>query len=350
MDGRILVCDPIAEDGIALLKRLGAEVDVRTGLSPDELRAAVDGYDALIVRSETRLTREIIEAAGKLQVIGRAGIGVDNIDVQAATEKGVVVVNAPTGNVISAAEHTIALMLALARHIPDANASLKSGHWERKRFLGLEVRGKTLGIIGLGQVGSEVARRARGLEMRVLAHDPFVPEERARALGVELIAFDELLRESDFLTVHTTLTEGTRHLIGKAEMAQMKPTARIINTARGGIVDEAELDAALKAGKLAGAALDVFETEPLTSHPLFENEKVIVTPHLGASTTEAQERVAVDVAEQIVAVMKGEPAQYAVNAPLISPETYSYLAPYIPVAFKTGSLAVQLCEGQMEEI
>ncbi|HLA18052.1 MAG TPA: phosphoglycerate dehydrogenase [Dehalococcoidia bacterium] len=350
MNGRILVCDPIAEDGIALLKRLGAEVDVRTGLSREELLQAVDGYDALIVRSETRLTREIIEAAKKLQVIGRAGIGVDNIDVPAATEKGVVVVNAPTGNVISAAEHAIALMLALARHIPDANASLKSGKWERKRFLGLEVRGKTLGIIGLGQVGSEVARRARGLEMRVVAHDPFVPEERARALGVDLVAFDQLLRESDFLTVHTTLTEGTRHLIGKAEMAQMKPTARIINTARGGIVDEADLNAALKAGKLAGAALDVFETEPLTSHPLFQNERVIVTPHLGASTTEAQERVAVDVAEQVIAVIKGEPAQYAVNAPLISPETYSYLAPYIPVAFKTGSLAVQLCEGQMEEI
>jgi D-3-phosphoglycerate dehydrogenase len=350
MNGRILVCDPIAEDGIALLRQRGAEVDVRTGLSPDDLRAAVDGYDALIVRSETRLTREIIEAAGRLQVIGRAGIGVDNIDVQAATEKGVVVVNAPTGNVISAAEHAIALMLALARHIPDANASLKSGKWERKRFLGQEVRGKTLGVIGLGQVGSEVARRARGLEMRVLAHDPFVPEERARALGVALVPFEELLRESDFLTVHTTLTEGTRHLIGEAEIAQMKPTALIVNTARGGIVDEADLDAALKAGKLAGAALDVFETEPLTSHPLFENDKVIVTPHLGASTTEAQERVAVDVAEQVVAVMKGQPAQYAVNAPLISPETYSYLAPYIPVAYKTGSLAVQLCEGQMEEI
>jgi len=231
MNGRILVCDPIAEDGIALLKQMGAAVDVRTGLSGEELLQAVDGYDALIVRSETRLTREIIEAAAKLQVIGRAGIGVDNIDVQAATEKGVVVVNAPTGNVISAAEHAIALMLALARHIPEANASLKSGRWERKRFLGLEVRGKTLGIIGLGQVGSEVARRARGLEMRVLAHDPFVPEERARALGVDLVPFDRLLRESDFLTVHTTLTEGTRHLIGEAEMAQMKPTARIVNTA-----------------------------------------------------------------------------------------------------------------------
>ena len=350
MTARVLVCDPIAEDGIALLKQRGAEVDVRTGLSPEELQATVNGYDALIVRSETRLTREVIEAAGTLQVIARAGIGVDNIDLDAATEKGVVVVNAPTGNVISAAEHSIALMLALARHIPDANASLKSGQWERKRFMGLEVRGKTLGILGLGQVGSEVARRARGLEMRVIAHDPFVPDERARALGVGLVDFGQLLKESDFLTVHTTLTEGTHHLIGKAELRKMKATARIINTARGGIVDETALEAALSEGRLAGAALDVFETEPLTSHPLFGNERVVVTPHLGASTAEAQERVAQDVAEQIMAVLNGEPAQYAVNAPLISPETYTYLAPYLPVASKTGSLAVQLYEGQMEEI
>jgi D-3-phosphoglycerate dehydrogenase len=233
---RVLVCDPIAEDGIAVLERFGAQVDVRTGLPPDELRAAVDAYEAIIVRSETRLTRELIETATSLKVIGRAGIGVDNIDLEAATEKGVVVVNAPTGNVISAAEHAIALMMALARHIPDASASLKGGKWDRKRFRGLEVRGKTLGIVGLGQVGSEVARRARGLEMRVLAHDPFVAEERGRTLGVELAPLEELLRESDFLTVHTTLTEGTRSLIGEEELRQMKPTARIINTARGGIV------------------------------------------------------------------------------------------------------------------
>ncbi|MEX0800224.1 MAG: phosphoglycerate dehydrogenase [Dehalococcoidia bacterium] len=350
MTARVLVCDPIAEDGVATLKKAGAEVDVKTGLTPDKLKKTVDSYDALIVRSETKVTRELIDAASNLKVIGRAGIGVDNIDVEAATERGIVVVNAPTGNVISAAEHAIALMMALARHIPEANASLKSGKWERGRFLGLEVRGKTLGIVGLGQVGSEVARRARSLEMRVLAHDPFVPEERARSLGVELGTFEEVLRESDFLTVHTTLTEGTRHLIGEEELRRMKPTARIINTARGGIVDETALDAALKAGQLAGAAVDVFETEPLTSHPLFENDKAIVTPHLGASTAEAQERVAQDVAEQVLAVINGEPARYAVNAPLISPETYSYLAPYVPVASKTGSLAVQLCEGQMEQI
>jgi D-3-phosphoglycerate dehydrogenase len=350
MTTRILVCDPIAEDGVAVLKQFGAQVDVRTGLPPDELLAAVEGYEAIMVRSQTRLTREVIEAAGSLKVIGRAGIGVDNIDLEAATEKGVVVVNAPTGNVISAAEHAIALMLALARNIPDANASLKDGRWERGRFKGLEVRGKTLGIVGLGQVGSEVARRARGLEMRVLGHDPFVPEERARTLGVEMVPLEELVREADFLTLHTRLTEDTRGLIGEAELQQMKPTARIINTARGGIVDEGALDAALKDGQLAGAALDVFETEPPTDYALFENERLVVTPHLGASTVEAQERVAVDAAEQMILVLKEEPAQNTVNAPLISAETYAYLAPYTPVASEAGALAVQLCQGQMEQI
>ncbi len=350
MTARVLVCDPIAEDGIAALERFGAQVDVRTGLAPEELRASVDDYDALIVRSETKVTREVISAARNLKVIGRAGIGVDNIDLEAATEAGIVVVNAPTGNVISAAEHTVGLMLALARHIPEASASLKRGEWERSRFIGTEVRGKMLGIVGLGQVGSEVARRARGLEMRVIAYDPFVPEERARALGAEVVSLDELLRQSDFISIHTTLTEGTVKLIGEEELAKVKPGAYIINTARGGIVDEAALAKALEEGRLAGAALDVFEEEPVVSHPLFEMERTVVTPHLGASTAEAQERVAQDVAEEIIAVLKGEPARYATNAPLISPETYSYLAPHLPVAFKTGSLAVQLCEGQMGEI
>jgi D-3-phosphoglycerate dehydrogenase len=347
---RILVCDPIAEDGVEALTRSGADVDVRTGLSPKDLEAAVDGYDALVVRSETKVTREIIEAAGKLQVVGRAGIGVDNIDLEAATEKGVVVVNAPTGNVISAAEHAIALMLALSRHIPEANTSLRSGKWERGRFQGIEVRGKTLGVIGLGQVGSEVARRAKGLEMRVLAYDPFVPEERARVLGVDVVPMEKLIKESDFITVHTTLTEGTKKLIGASELRAMKPSARVINTARGGIIDEAALKKALDEGWIAGAAIDVFEKEPLTEHPLFESDKIVVTPHLGASTAEAQERVAVDVAEQIMAVLNGEPARYAVNAPLIAAETYSFLAPYLPVAFKAGELAVQLHEGQMGRI
>jgi len=347
---RVLVSDPIAQDGISALQQGGAEVDVRTGLPPDELKAIIGDYQALVVRSETRVTREILEAARSLQVVGRAGVGIDNIDVQAATERGVVVVNAPTGNIISAAEHALALMLALSRHIPAADASLKSGKWERGKFMGLEVRGKTLGIIGLGQVGSEVARRARGLEMRVIAYDPFVPEERARVLGVDLVPLEELLRQSDFVTIHTTLTEGTRSLIGEKQLKMMKPTARIINTARGGIIDEAALATALHEGWIAGAAVDVFSKEPVTDHPLFSAPNIVVTPHLGASTAEAQERVAVDVAHQILDVLAGRPARYAVNAPMIDPETYSYLAPYLPVAYKAGRLAVQLRTGQLGDV
>ncbi|MFQ6019778.1 MAG: phosphoglycerate dehydrogenase [Dehalococcoidia bacterium] len=350
MAHRILVCDPIAADGIEALERAGAQVDVRLGLSPKALREAIDDYAAIIVRSETKVTAEVIRAAKKLQVIGRAGIGVDNIDLEAATEKGLVVVNAPTGNIVSAAEHTLGLMLALARNIPQADATLKQGQWDRRRFMGSELRGKTLGIIGLGQVGSEVARGGRALEMRVIAHDPFVIEERARVLAVELVPLEELLRQSDFISVHTGLTEGTLGLLGEAELALMKPTARIINTARGGIVDEGALAKAIEEGRIAGAALDVFDNEPVTTHPLFASDKVIVTPHLGASTAEAQERVALDVAEQVMSVLKGEPARYAVNAPLIPPETFSVLAPYLPVALKTGSLAMQLCEGQPGEI
>ncbi len=347
---KILVCDPIADDGVEILRRAGAQVDIKTGMSKEELAKTVNGYDALVVRSETKITRDILESAGHLQVVGRAGVGVDNIDVAAATERGVVVVNAPTGNTTSAAEHAIALMLSMSRNIPAAAASLASGKWERSKFVGMEVRDKTLGIIGLGQVGSEVARRARGLEMRVLAYDPFVPEERARMLSVDLAQMDQLLAESDFISVHTTLTDGTKKLIGKDEIAKMKNSVRIINTARGGIVDEDALVEAINANTIAGAAIDVFETEPITEHPLFGLPGVIVTPHLGASTAEAQERVAVDVANQIVAVLSGEPARWAVNAPLIDPETYAALAPYVPVAQKIGSLAVQLHSGQMNEI
>jgi len=347
---RVLVSDPIADDGVKALAAQGAEVDVKTGLSLEQLKSVIGDYDALVVRSETKVTSDVIAAAGRLKVVGRAGVGVDNIDLDAATEKGVVVVNAPTGNIVSAAEHAVALMLSLARHIPEANASLRSGKWERSRFLGLEVRGKTLGVIGLGQVGSEVARRARGLEMRVIAYDPFVPEERARVIGADLVTMPELLRQSDFVSVHTTLTEGTKSLLGEKELRAMKNTVRVINTARGGIINEAALEKALREGWIAGAAIDVFETEPVTDHPLFKADNIVVTPHLGASTAEAQERVAVDVAEQVLAVLAGEPARYAVNAPLIPPETYSYLAPYLPVAQKAGALAIQLSEGQMGDI
>ena len=347
---KVLVCDSIAEDGVQILRKGGADVDVKTGLSPDELKKTIDGYDALVVRSQTKITADILQAASRLQVIGRAGVGVDNIDVDAATEKGVVVVNAPTGNTTSAAEHAIALLFSLSRHIPEAQASLKSGKWERSKFLGLEVRGKTLGIIGLGQVGSEVARRARGLEMNVIAFDPFVAEERARALGADLVPMDQLLADSDFITVHTTLSEGTKKLIGDEELRKMKPSARIINTARGGIIDEAALVKAIEEDRIAGAAIDVFEQEPVTEHPLFGLDRVVVTPHLGASTAEAQERVAIDVADQVLAVLGGEPARWAVNAPLIDPEAYTHIAPYLPVAQKVAALAVQLNEGQLNDI
>ncbi len=347
---KVLVSDPIAQDGIdALVPH--AQVDVRTGLPPEELIAIIGEYDALVVRSETKVTAEVIEAGKKLQVIGRAGVGVDNIDIQAATRRGVIVVNAPLGNTVSAAEHTIGLMLALARHIPAASASLKEGRWERKRFLGIEVRGKTMGIIGLGQVGSEVARRARGLEMLVLGYDPFVSEERGHVLGVEIVSFEDLLKRADFISLHTTLTADTRSLIGEEQLKLVKPSARIINTARGPLIDEEALCRAIDEGRLAGAAIDVFAQEPPPpDSPLLKNDRILVTPHLGASTTEAQERVAVDVAEQIVAIFKGEPALYAVNAPLIAAETMSVIAPYLEVAVKTASLATQLSEGQLGKI
>ncbi|MBF6599369.1 MAG: phosphoglycerate dehydrogenase [Dehalococcoidia bacterium] len=351
MTKRILVSDPIAEDGVALLRQ-GAEVDVRTGLSREELIAAIPPYHALVVRSETKVTAEVFAAARQLQAVGRAGVGVDNIDLNAATERGVIVVNAPLGNTISAAEHAIGLMLALARHIPEANESLKAGEWKRSKFVGVEVRGKTLGVVGLGQVGSEVARRAKGLDMTVVAYDPFVSPDRASVLGVELAAsLDDVLTRADFLTLHTVLTAQTRHLIGEAELRRVRPSLRLINTARGDLVDLDALVRAVDEGRMAGAAVDVFPQEPPEmSAAVLHNDRIIVTPHLGASTTEAQERVAVDVAGQILAILRGEPAQYAVNAPMIAAETMSVLAPYIPVAEKAASLATQLAAGQMGNI
>lgn len=348
---RVLITDPIAQEGI---DRLVAEVqvDVRLGLKGEDLLAAIPAYDALIVRSETKVTEAVLEAGRNLKVVGRAGVGVDNIDLQAATRRGIVVVNAPLGNTLSAAEHAIALMLALARHIPEANASLKAGEWKRSKFLGVELRGKTLGVVGLGQVGTEVARRARGLEMRVLAFDPFVAEDRARSVGVELAAsLEDLFSRSDFVSLHAALTPATRNMINAELLAKAKPGLRLINTARGGLVDAAALRAAVDDGRVAGAAIDVFAEEPPPpDNPLLHSDRIIVTPHLGASTTEAQERVAVDVAEQVLTVLRGAPAQYAVNAPLISPETMSVIAPYIEVAEKTASLATQLAEGQFRDV
>jgi D-3-phosphoglycerate dehydrogenase len=347
---RILIADPVAPEGIELLRAIG-EVEVKTGQAADALVASIENYDALVVRSETKVTRAILEAGTRLQVVGRAGVGVDNIDLEAATERGVIVVNAPQGNTIAAAEHTIALLMALARHIPQADASMRAGKWDRKTYVGTEVRGKTLGIIGLGPIGSEVARRGVGLDMRVLAHDPYVAEERVRSLGAEPADFETLISVADFISVHVPMTAATRGMISTDQFARMKEGVRLLNVARGGIIDEAALAEAVKAGKVAGAAVDVFTAEPIDpQNPLLGDPRIITTPHLGASTAEAQERVAVDVAEQIVDVLGGRPARYAVNAPMLAPETLKVVGPYMAVAEIVGTVATQLVTGKLKSI
>ncbi|HLB27696.1 MAG TPA: phosphoglycerate dehydrogenase [Dehalococcoidales bacterium] len=346
---KVLVADVVGEEGIALLRSC-ADVDIKPGLKPDELVSIICNYDALVVRSQTKVTSSIIEAGKKLQVIGRAGVGVDNIDVDAATRMGIVVVNAPSSNTISAAEHTIALILSLARHIPRANTSLKAGEWKRNEFTGIEVRNKTLGLVGLGNVGAAVARRAAGLEMKLIGYDPFVSAEIARNIGVTIMPLEQLMKEADFITLHVPLTNSTKNIIGAKELALVKPTARLVNTARGGLVDEEALVEVLNEGRMAGAAFDVFTTEPITDSILFKNDKIIVTPHLGASTVEAQALVSADVAEQIIDIFNGQPARYAVNAPFISAEVLTALKPFIRTASVAGKLAGQLADGQMKSV
>ena len=342
---RILVADPIAEAGIRRL-RDGAQVDVATGKSAEELISLIPAYDALVVRSETRVTEAILRAGERLKVVARAGVGVDNIDVSAATLSGVVVVNSPQGNTTAAAEHTVALLMAMARNIPNAVASMRAGEWKRSKFVGVEVYNKVLGVIGLGNVGREVATRARGLEMRVIGCDPFVTPEAAEKIGVGLVSLEELLRQSDFITVHTKLTAQNRGMIGDAQFDMMKSGVRILNTARGGIIDEEALLRALEAGKVAGAALDVFEQEPLPpGSPLVAHPNVIATPHLGASTEEAQVNVALDVADQILAILDGLPPRSAVNMPAISAEVYARIAPHLELGMKIGRLQAQLADG-----
>ena len=345
-NAKVLITDNVAAEGVSLLQRQVA-VDVRRGLAPEELVAAIGDYDALVVRSETRVTEPVIAAgAGRLKVIARAGIGVDNIDLDAATRAGIAVVNAPIGNTVAAAEHTMALMLALARNVPQAYASMKAGQWQRSAFMGIEVRNKTLGIIGLGRVGSEVARRAAAFGMRLIAYDPFVSPDLAARLGVAVMSLEELLPQSDFVTLHTPLTAGTQHLISGARLALMKPGARLINVARGELVDDDALLAALEGEQLAGAALDVFANEPPGDLPVLGHPRLLATPHLGASTEEAQREVAIEAAEQVLAVLDGRPARNTVNAPFVPPEVHAILAPYVPVASMVGRLLTGIAQGQ----
>ncbi|HHY57573.1 MAG TPA: phosphoglycerate dehydrogenase [Chloroflexi bacterium] len=341
---RVLVSDSMSDIGLAALRAApNVEVDLQTGLSPERLLEIIPAYDALLVRSATRVTAEVLHAGTRLRVVGRAGVGVDNIDVEAATQAGVIVVNAPTGNVVAAAEHTIAMLMALARNIPQADAHVRAGLWKRDKFMGVEVRGKILGTVGLGRVAQEVVRRAQGLGMSVLAYDPYVTAEYATQRGVELVDLDTLVARADFLTLHVPLTPQTRNLIGRERLALMQPTARLINVARGGIVDEQALVEAVQSGRLAGAALDVYEHEPLSADsPLRNCPNIILSPHLGGSTVEAQEKVAEDVALQVLDVLNDRPARYAVNAPIIPPKDLEFLVPYIDLAERMGRFMKQL--------
>jgi D-3-phosphoglycerate dehydrogenase len=349
---RVIVTDNLSEEGIKRLREF-AEVDVELELSKEELKERIADYDAIVIRSGTKVTKEIVEAgsAGRLKVIGRAGVGVDNIAVETATEKGILVVNSPEANTISAAEHTIAMMLSLSRKIPDANASLKSGKWDRKKYLGVEVNGKVLGIIGLGRVGGEVAKRAKGLEMKVVAYDPFITEEKAQDLGISLASLNETLKVADFITLHTPLTKDTRHLISDKEFALMKDGVRVVNCARGGVIDENALREAIKSGKVAGAALDVFEQEPPEDRELVELDQVITTPHLGASTKEAQKAAALVIADQIIGALQNKPVKNTVNMLYVEEEILDSIKPYLRLGEKLGLLAAQLVpkSGRIEE-
>lgn len=348
---KVLVSDPIDQVGLDILSQV-AQVDVKIGLPPEELAQVIVDYDALMIRSGTKVTQAIIEAGTQLKIIGRAGVGVDNVDVPAATRRGIVVVNSPEGNTIAAAEHALAMMMSLSRYVPNANAALKGGKWDRKTFVGVEVYKKTLGIMGLGKIGSHVASVARALGMKLLAYDPFLSHDRAEQLGCRLVDLDVLFSESDYITLHLPKTPETAHLINAAAIAKMKPTVRIINCARGGIIDEAALAEAIQTGKIAGAALDVFEKEPLAAEsPLLQlGKELVVTPHLGASTEEAQVNVAIDVAEQIRDVLLGLPARSAVNIPGLRADALEKMRPYMQLAETLGNFVSQLAGGRIESL
>jgi D-3-phosphoglycerate dehydrogenase / 2-oxoglutarate reductase len=344
---RILVREPIAEAGIRLLRERGFDVDVD---GDSDLAETIGAYDAIVVRSATKVTAELISRADNLKVIGRAGVGIDNVDVEAATRRGIVVANAPESTVISAAEHTIGLLVALTRNIPQAHAALKQGRWERKTYGGVELADKTLGVLGFGRIGQQVARRAAGLGMRVVAYDPFVSPDRFRELGVERVESErEVYAAADFLTLHLPLTDETRGSINAKAFGRMRTGVRIVNAARGALVDEDDLLEALKSGKVGGAALDVFSTEPYTG-PLLELDNVVATPHLAASTEEAQDRAGVIIAEQVAAALDGGLVSNAVNIPVIGAEDLEVLGAYIPLAAKLGRLAMELAAGHVEEL
>ncbi len=345
----VLVAEPLGKEGLELLQQ-NTRVDVRLKLPVDELKASLPDYHALIVRSGTQVNAELLDAGKNLIVVGRAGVGVDNIDVDAATRRGITVVNAPTTNIVAAAEHTVALLWALARNIPQADASLRRGEWKREQFTGTELDGKRLGLVGLGRVGSQVARRAVGLGMEVVAYDPYVTFERAAQMQVKLVPFDALLATSDFISLHTPVTQETRKLIGAAELAKCKRGARLVNTARGALVDENALLDALDAEQLAGAALDVFAQEPPNNPRLLQHPRVALTPHIGGSTAEAATRVSLQVAEEVLTVLQGKPARFAVNAPLVSPTLAQVLYPYLDLAERLGRFYTKWVGGPLGKL
>ena len=348
---KILVSDPLSEEGLKILRaEKSLEVDVRAKMPVDQLKSIIKKYDALIVRSGTNVTADIIASADKLRVIGRAGVGLDNVDVKAASKRGIMVVNAPAGNTISTAEHTMSMILALSRNIPQACISMREGKWERKALMGVELYGKTLGIIGLGRIGAEVTKRALSFNMRVIAYDPFLSEQKAKKLEIELSDLKAIFKEADYITVHASLTDSTRHIIGRSAFKRMKRGVRIINCARGGIVDEKALLDALNSGKVAGAALDVFEKEPLGDSPLANHPKVVTTPHLGASTEEAQVNVAIDIAETVRDALLGRGIKNAVNVPSVDAEVLKVLEPYLRLAEKIGSMQAQLAAGRINTV
>jgi D-3-phosphoglycerate dehydrogenase len=350
MAPRVLIADKLSPTAVQIFKDRGVETDVKTGLERDELIKIIGDYDGIAIRSATKVTAKVLEAATKLKVVGRAGIGVDNVEIPAATAKGVIVMNTPFGNSITTAEHAIALMFALARQIPAADASTQAGKWEKNRFNGVEITAKTLGIIGCGNIGSIVADRAIGLRMKVIAFDPFLSPERALDLGVEKVELDDLLARADFITFHTPLTDKTRNILDAAALAKTKKGVRIINCARGGLVDEKALRAALDSGHVAGAGFDVFVVEPATENALFGHPNVVCTPHLGASTSEAQENVALQVAEQMSDYLIRGAISNAVNFPSITAEEAPKLRPYIELAEKLGSFAGQLTETGIKKV